>query len=66
MRFPNDEGKFIVKVWNGGRDSKNPAVYLPPALCTKWQIQNGDKVVITDSDQGIEIIPYIPTSPLEE
>lgn len=67
MRFSNDsDGRYIVKVWNGGRDRKNPALYLPVALCTKWQIQHGDKVVIKDSDQGIEITPYIPTSPLEE
>lgn len=65
MKLATD-GKYVVKVRNAGRDNKNPTVYLPPALCTKWQIQHGDRVIITDSNKGIEIIPYIPTSPLED
>lgn len=65
MKFSED-GSYIVKVRNGGRDKKNPTLYLPPALCTKWQIQHGDRVQIKDSPNGIEIIPYIPIEPLED
>lgn len=65
MKLESD-GNYIVKVRNAGRDNKSPTLYLPPALCTKWQIQHGDKVLIRDSESGIEIIPYIPTSPLED
>lgn len=64
MRF-SSTGDYIVKVRNGGRDNKNPTIYLPPSLCTKWQIQEGDRVIIRDSSTGIEIIPYIPFACLE-
>jgi len=62
-----DKGTFLVRVRKAGRNKEIPNIYLPPILCTKYQINEGDKIMLKENIETgtIEIIPYIPIDAIE-
>lgn len=55
----------VIKVRYAGRDNQSPSIYLPVEICAKYQIKNGDQIVIKEGRDGELIItPYIPYEPL--